>query len=247
MIFSFVVSGERDISMCFPTDSISSTYLKTGWKDVPCMFSFKRSLSRKGTLHLCKDPFLRSSMRDQILHKKAALKIGPGLNFKQINRFDSRIDALTGLYSDRFSLIAYRGSEFLNWRYADCPTKEYKFYVAASGDAILGYIILKETCKDDLRLGYIVDIFADPNNAPVFSYLILEAVKLFRINKIDVVSCVASYAPLHSILINSNFLIENKERLFIVSKKAKLLNGLIKEKNKWFITMGDGDFEMENN
>ena len=82
---------------------------------------------------------------------------------------DCRFDALFEKAKSNFNLIGVRTSDFLNWRFAECPYQKYLFYTVFSKNdkALLGYVIYyqHELCFS------IADIFYETN-------VILETVLL---------------------------------------------------------------------
>jgi hypothetical protein len=64
--------------------------------------------------------------------------------------FDSRFDRLWERAVGNYSIIGERNSEFLNWRFVQCPYIEYKIFALASkkSDEVHGYIVYKADDKD---------------------------------------------------------------------------------------------------
>lgn len=60
-----------------------------------------------------------------------------------VDSFDERFDHIVEKAKNKFTLITDRNSNYLNWRYKDCPYKDYNFFVVteASSSNIVGYII----------------------------------------------------------------------------------------------------------
>jgi hypothetical protein len=100
-----------------------------------------------------------SAILDLMLKGKSLLSYKRAIyscNLESIKKFDQRFDELWSIARSEYPIIENRSSEYLNWRYALSPFKEYKTLAvtAKKQNKVLGYVV---THRVDNRL-FIVDI-----------------------------------------------------------------------------------------
>ncbi|MCB2231515.1 GNAT family N-acetyltransferase [bacterium] len=67
--------------------------------------------------------------------------------FEILDRFDERFDELAVEGAKQYRMVAERTSRFLNWRFMECPYKEYRAFALsdAKSSRLLGYVVFRET------------------------------------------------------------------------------------------------------
>lgn len=80
--------------------------------------------------------------------------------------FDESFEVLATKASQRIPVIKQRTKEFLNWRYRDSPTRQYKTFVLKEDYILGGYIITRRTMINGKSVGVIVDFMVDPDTNP---------------------------------------------------------------------------------
>jgi len=166
----------------------------------------------------------------------------PDIFISQISRFDQRFDDFADCVSRKFSLIVLRHSRYLNWKYVDKPFANYSIFIAERDKKLVGYIILLQTKVRDIKVGVIVDILADPDDARVIDSLCRQAIRFFKKENADFIV---------SVLTNKNFVKVFQRNLFLKRRKTAPVmianihkhreQELIKDINNWFLVCGDGD------
>lgn len=96
-------------------------------------------------------------------------------------KFDTRFDELFEKISNPKIILQVRNSDFLNWRYKDIQSRNYKILVSTKNGVINGYIIIRLAIAYDIRVGFIMD-FVPPNSEDGRN-LIRLALKYFWDNK----------------------------------------------------------------
>lgn len=71
---------------------------------------------------------------------EAYSRLPSGLGTEIVERFDARFDDLWHRTAGRFGVIGERTSDYLNWRFADCPLAAYETFCLLDGDTLLGYV-----------------------------------------------------------------------------------------------------------
>lgn len=69
----------------------------------------------------------------------------------------------------QYTFVIERDSRYLNWRCSDCPTP-YQMWIGRCGKHITGYAAVFVNRVE--RLGHIVDLFTNPEDAPTSAALL---------------------------------------------------------------------------
>lgn len=265
---------------------VNRSCLDAGENGIPITYGFANTIlgptyrRYEHTGHICLmkrmikvlewEPVLARYMGNNFLVRSAAAGLGRmlrarprrRLTIETIDRFDERTDALWEQTCRNFNIIVRRNRTYLNWRYADHPAKEYTIYVAVKGDSILGYCILAEEARHNLRFGLIADMLVFPDHGETVGCLIDRAVERFAERHVDAIICMISeqhpYAPLlrkagfityprqitalYATINIPGFPIDQRE----VYSQALLLsqNQFLKQRSNWFMMHGDGDWDL---
>ena len=75
--------------------------------------------------------------------------------------FDETFEVLCKKANQRIPIIKHRTKEYLNWRYKDHPTREYKTFVLKENSMLEGYIVTRKTIVNGKSIGVIVDFLVD--------------------------------------------------------------------------------------
>ena len=169
------------------------------------------------------------------------------ISTSEISSFDDRFDEFWNEASETHDISMVRDKNFLNWRFIDCPTREYTMFAAEKKEKILGYIVLRHKTEDKKIYGTVVDIFTKKNDKKVQQILISQAIAHFKTKHVDIITCPLSpkCGSLRNTLIKNGF--------FIKAPGAKVVGGpggypeletdLRKPKN-WLLTLMTSDMEL---
>lgn len=157
-----------------------------------------------------------------------------------VQRFDGAFDAFWATIRERHRVAIVRDAAYLNWRFRDVPIREYRCLAARDGDAVLGYIVLREAAIMDLRAGLVVDFVASDERAG--AALLEHALASFRGRDLDLIaSLMLPHTLEYGLLRRSSFralprpLLPQRFRVVVRDGEATLALG------NWFLTMGDYD------
>lgn len=92
-------------------------------------------------------------------------------------KFDHRFDELFERMTNKTLIMQVRNSEFLNWRYKEIQSRNYKIIISTQDGRINGYIIVRLSIAYNIRVGFIMDMLA-PNSGDEKN-LIRKALKYF--------------------------------------------------------------------
>ena len=164
--------------------------------------------------------------------------------------FDESFEILANKASQRIPVIKQRTKEFLNWRYRDNPTRQYKTFVLKENSVLGGYIITRKTEINGKSVGVIVDFLVDSDTNPA-GIKDLVQIALDDFWKSGVSVTIAISGPLtfeYQTLSNAGFKIAPK---FLKPQSAHfiLINSdpnredleQLKKYDNWFFSFGDYD------
>lgn len=94
--------------------------------------------------------------------------------------FGKAFDRLWENASPPYDFIAERKASYLQWKYREIPYVTYDIYQALRGGELAGYLVLRDTEKNGVKLGLLIDWFAHPDDAAVLDSLIDRAAEWGR-------------------------------------------------------------------
>lgn len=229
LTFFDLVKEKNNFVFCFPNEKVKNTYLKIGWKPVPSFWNFKKIISNYQTT----------------IPEASELSTYKGILLTPIKSFLPIWDRYwKNLYKD-CSLISLRTAKLLNWRYINCSRKHYNAFIIQDNEDIKGYVILRIEQKDGYVYGHITDLFLDLSNKNLFDNVLKELIILFKKFRVQIIQTSFSHHYYKKMLIKYNFLPIKKIDLFIFCQDNNIGQEELSNANKWAITAGDGDFDME--
>ncbi len=168
-----------------------------------------------------------------------------GIQIKRVKSFPDDIEKVCHTYNNTFKNMVARSVRYLNWRYCDRPEKSYKIYLAYKNGEPLGYCVYGHTERDRIKIGLIMDIFADIEDESTLKALTCHVLNEMEKDGEDLASCLLQ--P------NSQVLKPLKKCGFVFpltrfppfilrlnSDNLKLTE--INKLDDWHITFGDADF-----
>jgi len=239
----------------FSNEAAYPGHLKSGWFDIcPMQVTFKplnldnilkKGISNKFLLKFCT---VIGNWFVSIFYKAKNPTEVDALTISKIDSFDDRIDDFWKKVANEYKILTIRDKKYLNWRYFDVPDVDYTIFLAEKNEQIYGYIILRSVIVPEVRgllLGCIFDVVALQGQDDVVHCLILRAIEHFRREKVDAICAkMIGNKTLHRIFRRNGFI---SSRLinyghFIVYTSNQTLYELLKDRENWFIQLGDSDF-----
>jgi GNAT superfamily N-acetyltransferase len=141
----------------------------------------------------------------------------PDLHIAEIGHFDERADAFWEQIRGGYDFIVERRRQYLNWRYADRRGGVHTIKHATQAGRTVGYCVW---CVDSVRdadypLGSIVDLLVLPDRLDVADALVIDAMRWFSENRINVVRFLAVAGhPYEKILSRHGFVRWERAGLF---------------------------------
>lgn len=177
-----------------------------------------------------------------------------GLQVREIDRFDERIDDFWQRASVDFPIAVYKDAVYLNWRYAQNPLNKYSTFVATRGSDIVGFVVLSFRDFEAQKTAALAEFIVIPGDAVAGATLLNEAERIARKKGCAQLQC--WMLPQHSFYVNllhasgfvywphhfvpgifrytTPFIIRTHPTIPIQPDPAQLSN--------WFLAMGDHDY-----
>jgi len=164
------------------------------------------------------------------------------LGIVEVARFGPEADLLWDRISPHYPVLSRRDSQFLNWRFVDCPTLKYRRFLAYQSDEPVGYLVLRSTEPEELRQGVIVDIFAAPDRTDVLTGLLSHAVATFR-GQVATIECGTSSPAIQRALLDAGFFRVRTHLPTVVVAASPLRAEVEAQKDAWFLSKADHDWD----
>jgi len=185
-----------------------------------------------------------------------ALLVNPWLNLRdriykpaprsifiaEVERFGPAIDDLWRRVATGYPAICPRNSQFLNWRFVDCPQLRYRIFHAYRDGVLVGYSVLRRKLPQELRQGVIVDLFADRRDHAVFRNLIWHALEIFG-HEVASIECATSLPEIESVLRKCGFFKSRSLAPTVVVADQSLRREISSLRNNWFFSKADHDWD----
>lgn len=168
-----------------------------------------------------------------------------GFQLVEVTDFDERFDRLWSESGDGFPMTTVRSQEYLRWRYLKHPVYTYDIVAAEAGDAVLGFIVFRESEEDDkgIKRGYLVDLFTVLDRPQVWDILISRALRQLINREVDIISCwMLEHSPYYKAL-KKHFFFKRDADLTTISHSftESISDEFLDRPESWYFTMGDSD------
>jgi hypothetical protein len=251
LLKAFMVRQPEVLQMGTPFNSRAyDLEIKLGCRDIGRIMSYKQVLrprvffkDRKlvvkiGLYFLCSSLSLVSGFTS-IFRKKSDVVLS------QQNAFAESVDAFFIKVADDYGAISVRTASFLNWRFSQCPHRQYSVLFARRAGVLAGYLVYCSGNIDGHEKGYIVDMLIGKKDSPVLASLLSKAVRDMRKNGVEVVdvSLLHSQPWVSHALRASGFMLK-KARLPVIYGPQGLGGTFLSDVKGWYLTSLESDFEV---
>jgi GNAT superfamily N-acetyltransferase len=181
-------------------------------------------------------------------HEPAPRQEGPpGLQIAEVGSFDDSFALFWDRVRHRFPVMVARDPAYLNWRFVEVPTREYKIFTAKSDDQMRGFAILRVAPLGEFSAGLIVDLVveASAEGRAAGRLLIDQAYSYSKDHDLDLVASLALRHTDEFRLLRSRgfrvcpkFLQPQPFRLVVCCHDQEA-SSVAYDLRNWFLTMGD--------
>lgn len=170
--------------------------------------------------------------------------------FHTLEKFSDSYDELWNTVSNEFNISFDKSSQYMNWRYIECPiVKPIILSCTDSDNKLIGLIIgclrahrdaQKIPCGND---GEILELIVSDNNPTYAKLLICKLISIFDNLKVDAVAATGLTLTYHSLLEEIGFVKTDVTwgTLRLISNLDDLSTNSLMSDNDWYYSGGDGD------
>jgi hypothetical protein len=166
----------------------------------------------------------------------------PAVATRRITAFSAEYDTLWERCQGAYAMCVRRDQAYLNWKYVACPGKTYEISEARREGVLTGYLVARHQEQRGLRLGWLVDVFALPDDHATKDALIAGALTSFRAAGVARAQAFAMNRSLAGDLRRRGFFAGRSPMQFCV--RAQLESGSVfRDRGRWHVCFGDSDMD----
>lgn len=156
--------------------------------------------------------------------------------------FGPEYDRLWERVRDSFTMCVRRDAAYLDWKYRRCPNRDYRVHEARREGALVGYCVTREDDYRGLKLGWLLDVFADAKDAATRDALIGSALDGFRSAGVARAQAFSLHAGLGADLERRGFRRGASPMQFCVRSRVDS-EGVFEDLGGWHVGFGDSDMD----
>jgi GNAT superfamily N-acetyltransferase len=160
----------------------------------------------------------------------------------EVQRFGPEIDLWWDRVSAQFPVAFTRDSQFLNWRFYDCPQMKYRRFIALRKNEVAGYLVLRRNHKVELPHGIIVDFLAARDDKATVTDLISFALESFG-TEVAAIECASSISEFTAVLRKFGFRSVRTERPNAIVQDEEMRTRLRNSSSDWLLSKADHDWD----
>jgi len=164
------------------------------------------------------------------------LEVGP------LSSFGEEFDALWQRARSSYAMCARRDARYLRWKYRGRADKAYDVLVARRSGQLAGFAVSREEDYRGLRLGWIVDVFAEASDHEAKQVLLESLLAGFKRSGVARVQAFCRNAALARDLRRQGFFRGRSTALFCVNA-APDSAAVFADADRWHVVFGDGDMD----
>lgn len=170
-------------------------------------------------------------------HKDKSLQI------EELSSFDERFDEFWEKTAPDYDGIMVRDRAFLNWRFFQCPVKQYSVYALTGNGVLQGYVVTDIAEKGGLKFGSITDLFVARGDLKSFDTLLAFAKQHLLEQQVDVIAMMKIVAAqwINNSLKKHGFLFRKPHLKMVVGAKHENMMAASYKSDKAWITFAESD------
>jgi GNAT superfamily N-acetyltransferase len=158
-----------------------------------------------------------------------------------ITAFGAEFDALWARARASYAMCVRRDAAYLQWKYVLCPHRGYTLHAARRGGELAGFAVSRQEDYRGLRLGWIVDVFADAADHEAKDALLGAVLDGFRAGGVARAQAFAMNAPLQEDLRQRGFRSAASPMQFCV--RTRVSETPLRDRGRWHVVFGDSDMD----
>jgi GNAT superfamily N-acetyltransferase len=161
---------------------------------------------------------------------------------RSITGFGAEYDTLWETCRAGYAMCVRRDAEYLNWKYTACPTRAYTLHEARRDEALAGFAVSRHEDFGGIRLGWVIDVFAEPKDHETKDALLGAVLASFRTAGVARAQAFSMNAALALDLRQRGFLPRRSPMQFCV--RARVPSGdVLTDLGRWHVVFGDSDMD----
>jgi L-amino acid N-acyltransferase YncA len=108
----------------------------------------------------------------------------------EVTRFDADADPFLDAFMAAQQTTAVRSREILNWRFAGCPDRSYRIFLARKAGRVAGYVVTRRMALKHLDALALVDVAFDPADRAVGAALLRRCDREAQRARVDVAATI---------------------------------------------------------
>jgi hypothetical protein len=177
-----------------------------------------------------------------VVHPEEAHPDAGSVDVAPTRGFTPEFDALWERARGSYAMCVRRDRKYLDWKYRQVPHRSYALLAARRGGALSGYAVSRHEDYEGLRLGWIVDVFADSEDHATKDALVGALLREFRAQGIARVQAFSMNAALGADLRRRGFFEGRSPMQFCVRARQDAAD-VFAHKERWHVVFGDSDMD----
>jgi GNAT superfamily N-acetyltransferase len=159
-----------------------------------------------------------------------------------IRTFGLEYDDLWERTRSSYVVCVRRNAAYLNWKYVDCPHREYDLWEARREGRVVGFAASRHEDYRGTHLGWIADVYAETADHEARAALLATVLEDFRSKGVARVQAFAMCRALARDLSRMGFVRGRSPMQFCVSVRPGLADAS-QDLRRWHVVFGDSDMD----
>ena len=166
-----------------------------------------------------------------------------GIVVRTTDTFGPEFDALWERARASYRMCVRRDAPYLDWKFRRCPHKHYDVRTARRGDSLVGYVVSRHEDYRGLRLGWVIDLFAESTDHPVKDALLSAVLEDFQKQGVARAQAFSLNRPLADDLRRRGFRESASPMQFCVRSRVGGDADVLRDREAWHVVFGDSDMD----
>jgi GNAT superfamily N-acetyltransferase len=229
------------------TPSSYGLFKKLGYHDVGPVPFFRKVLDPRAVAARWVGPSLGAAagpilgLALETLHPEVPAR-GAAVEVRTVTGFGAGYDRLWERARGSYAMCVRRDAAYLEWKYARCPHRRYALREARREGELVGFAVSRDEDYRGLRLGWIVDVFAEAGDHEAKDALIGDVLDSFRQARVARAQAFAMNAPLQRDLERRGFGRGPSPMQFCVRARVPS-ESVFEDVGRWHVVFGDSDMD----
>lgn len=156
--------------------------------------------------------------------------------------FGADYDALWERVAPAYDFIAERRAHYLEWKYRKVPHVSYDIFEAHQDGVLTGYIVLRATERNGVKLALVVDLLAEPDDKATLGSLLDHAFSWAREHEAARLQTFTFDRRIQARLASKGFMRVESPMQFCVRIHSDHVDELFfRDTSRWHVSFGDSD------